>query len=129
MDIVVRPVFERAWTHLCPLNTELTARVCQLLGITTPRVFSSELAGEGEASYRLASLCKALGADAYLSGPGGRQYMDLQVFERAGIQVLWQEFVPPTYPQTFPAAGFVENLSVVDALFDCGEQARAFVAR
>jgi hypothetical protein len=125
----LRPVFERAWTHLCPLNTELTARVCELLGITTPRVFSSELSAEGEASERLASLCKAIGADAYLSGPGGRQYMDLQVFERAKIQVLWQEFVPPTYPQTFPDAGFVENLSVVDALFDCGEQARAFVAR
>jgi hypothetical protein len=125
----LKPAYEGAWTHLCPLAMELTRIACDLLHIRTPTVFSSTLPGEGEASALLISLCKAVGADAYLSGPGGRGYMDLELFERAGIRVLWQEFTHPEYDQVFPEAGFQSHLSVVDALFNCGEGARTFFRR
>jgi hypothetical protein len=55
--------------------------------------------------------------------------MNLEEFERARIRVVWQEFVHPEYPQVFPEAGFQSHLSVMDALFNCGEKARAFLAR
>jgi hypothetical protein len=126
---VLKPVFDAAWTRLSPLCMDLTRVACELLGLRAPTVLASTLSGEGEASTLLISLCKAVGADVYLSGPGGRGYMDLGAFERAGIQVLWQEFVHPEYPQVFPEAGFQSHLSVVDALFNCGENARAFLAR
>jgi hypothetical protein len=125
---LLRPVFETPWTHLSPLNIQLGKVACELLAIKAPHILASELASEGESSTLLISLCKAVGADAYLSGPGGRGYMDLELFERAGIQVLWQSFEHPTYPQLFPEAGFVPNLSIVDVLFQCGEAARSFVA-
>jgi hypothetical protein len=125
----LRPVLEATWTHLSPLNIQLARVACELLEIKAPHVLASDLPSEGESSALLISLCKAVGADAYLSGPGGRGYMDLDLFERAGIQVLWQEFVPPTYPQVFPEAGFVPNLSILDILFNCGEAARGFLAR
>jgi hypothetical protein len=55
--------------------------------------------------------------------------MNLEEFDRAGIRVLWQEFVHPSYPQVFPEAGFQSHLSVIDALFNCGEKARGLLAR
>jgi hypothetical protein len=125
----LKPVFEATWTHLSPLALDLTRIACELLDVHTPTVLASTLPGEGEASTLLISLCKAVGADTYLSGPGGRGYMDLEAFERAGVRVLWQEFVHPEYTQVFPEAGFQANLSVVDALFSCGPKTREFLAR
>jgi hypothetical protein len=126
---VLKPVFDVTWTHLSPLCLELSRVACKLLDLSTPTVLASTLPGEGEASTLLISLCKAVGADTYLSGPGGKGYMNLDEFERAGIRVLWQEFVHPEYPQVFPEAGFQSHLSVVDALFNCGKDARAFLGR
>ena len=47
--------------------------------------------------------------------------MEMPLFEQAGIQVLWQDFQCPVYEQQFPEAGFVPNLSVIDALLNCGQ--------
>jgi hypothetical protein len=126
---VLKPVYEASWTHLSPMALELTRVTAALLDIAAPTVLASTLPGEGEASMLLISLCKAVGADTYLSGPGGRGYMDLEAFERAGIRVMWQEFVHPEYTQVFPEAGFQSHLSVVDALFSCGKATREFLRR
>jgi hypothetical protein len=42
----------------------------------------------------------------------GRDYLQLERFEAAGIQVRFQEFVCPTYPQLW--GEFVPNLSLID---------------
>jgi hypothetical protein len=44
--------------------------------------------------------------------------MQLEKFAQAGIEVVWQEFVHPVYPQQFGA--FVPYLSSLDVLFNCG---------
>ena len=104
-----------------------TSWIMDALEITTPTVYQSELGVDGRASELLANLSVAVGADHYLSGPGGKEYMELDVFEDAGVEVVWQEFVSPTYPQLFPEAGFIPDLSAIDAILCCGSQARAFV--
>lgn len=59
------------------------------LGITTPvvRDHPTELIG----TARLVALCKAYGATEYLSGPSGPEYLNYDLFEKAGIKVLIQE--------------------------------------
>jgi hypothetical protein len=111
---------DQDWTKLGELNVELTRWAMESLGIVRPMVFSSSLDVEGTQTERLVNICRAVGADAYLSGPGGRSYLELPLFEAAGIDVLWQEFTHPVYEQVQPEAGFIPNLSVVDALFACG---------
>ncbi len=125
----LKPIYAAEWTLLCPLVLELIRVTRDLLRISTPTVLASTLPSEGDASSRLISLCKAVGADTYLSGPGGRNYMDLAEFERANIRVLWQDFVHPEYPQVFPEGGFQPNLSVVDALFCAGRAAGDWIGR
>lgn len=120
-------VLERPWTHLCALSMATTTLIMDVLQIKTPIVYQSEIGVGGRASELLANLCVAVGADHYLSGPGGKRYMELDAFEDAGVEVVWQEFRSPTYPQLFPEAGFIPDLSAIDAIMCCGSRARAFV--
>ena len=123
----LQEILEQDSSDLCSLNMALTAWVMQCLGLEQSVVLSSDLNVAGTATERLVNLCQAVEADTYLSGPGGRQYMELSLFDEAGITVQFQEFEPPVYEQLFPEAGFIPNLSVVDALFCCGPDTVQFL--
>jgi hypothetical protein len=99
---------------------DLTTWCMEAFDIRTPVVYSSQLGVDGRATSLLVNICRAVGADAYLSGPGGARYMEMALFEEAGLQVLWQDFDCPVYEQQFPETGFVPDLSVIDALLNCG---------
>jgi hypothetical protein len=121
-----RPFFEeiygREWTLLVDLNVVAITYLAETLGIRTKLVMASSLPvpAELEATDRLISICQAVGANTYLSGVGGREYLDLAPFEEAGIGVLFQAFQTRPYPQRFGA--FVADLSIVDLLFNCNDQ-------
>jgi hypothetical protein len=66
----------------------------------------------------LVDLLRKVGATTYLSGMGARDYFDPTSFDAAGIEVVWQRFEHPVYPQRW--GEFVPNLSVLDVLFNCG---------
>lgn len=118
-----RPFFEalyrREWALLVDLSLAVLGYLADALGIRTERVLASTLGlPKREGTDRLVAICRAVGARTYLSGPGGRDYLDLRRFEDAGIGVDFQEFRTPVYPQRFGA--FEPDLSVVDLLFNCG---------
>jgi hypothetical protein len=121
---VHRPFFEalygQRWDRLSDLNLQALRYLLKAFEIETRLVLASDpdLAVEGTATARLVAICQALGADTYLSGAGGHNYLDLRQFDRAGIEVVFQDFRCPDYKQRFE--GFVPNLSIVDLLFNCG---------
>jgi WbqC-like protein family len=115
------------WSYLCELDMALIQWVMEILEINTPIVYLSTLGVEGNKSQLLVDACKAVGADHYLSGSGGKQYMDLLMFEAAGIDVFWQQFNAPTYVQMYPELSFIANLSILDTLFCCGPETRKFL--
>lgn len=123
----LKDLLDREWHNLCDLNMALTRWAVDALGIKTPILYSSTLEVEGNQTQLLINICNAVEADCYLSGPGGKRYMDLVAFEAAGMTVIWQEFAAPVYDQVFPDVGFVSNLSVVDALFNCGPETIEFL--
>jgi hypothetical protein len=114
---------------LSVINYETTMEILRLLGIERKVVLESSLglfADEcATPDLRLISLCRRLGCDRYLSGAGGRDYMDLGKWRDAGIAVDWQGFVPEMYPQVWP--GWVPNLSAVDLLLSV-ERPRNYLA-
>ena len=105
---------------LCDLNIRVTRWMMAAFGISTPIILASDLESDGTSTDRLVNLCLAVGADRYLSGPGGRRYMDLDVFDAAGIEVVWQEFESPVYDQLWPKQGFVPDLAALDAMLCWG---------
>jgi hypothetical protein len=115
------------WQSLCELNLALLEWVMQVLGIQIPIVKLSDFKVEGRKSELLIRACKAVGADTYLSGSGGKQYMELSQFEAADVNVIWQEFTHPAYKQLFPELAFIPNLSILDVLFCCGLETQKFL--
>ncbi len=111
-------VYKQNWTRLLDLNMYLIKMLMKLFKIETPLILSSSLKASGQKTDRLLAQCKEVGADVYLSGIGGRNYLDVQLMEDAGVKVLFQEFQYPVYPQLH--GEFVPNLSVVDYLFCTG---------
>jgi len=67
---------------------------------------------------RLLEICKKMGATTYLSGPSGKDYLNLELFKQAGIEVEFHEFEHPIYKQQFEP--FIPNLSAIDYLFNEG---------
>jgi hypothetical protein len=49
---------------------------------------------------------------------GAKDYYKPELYQQAGIEVVWQEFVHPVYPQQF--GKFIPYLSSIDLLFNCG---------
>lgn len=102
-----------------------------LLGLLRGKPLRIVRAGELPAvsedpTERLVGLCTAVGAKRYIAGKGGSNYLRVELFEQAGIEVTWQEFEPARvcYPQL--GKSFVPGLSAIDCLFNVGpEQTRA----
>jgi hypothetical protein len=105
-------------SSLAVLNVRSTLEIARVLGVNAVTVLESELNLSEEecstADLRLITLCKKLGCDTYLAGKSGRNYMDLAVWEKHGLQVQWQNFRLEPYKQLFP--GWVENLSTIDLM-------------
>lgn len=98
-----------------------------LLDVRIPWVRSSTLSPEGSKNELLVDLLKKVNATHYLSGAGARGYMEPAVFEAAGIQLVWQDFHHPVYPQQF--GDFVPYLSSLDVLFNCGVEGARHILR
>ncbi len=67
--------------RLSVVNVMLLREICNRIGIDTPIVLSSEIMQSDmllsmDRTERLVRLCKALGANAYLSGPAAQSYMN-----------------------------------------------------
>lgn len=81
-------------------------------------VRSSELAATGRGGDLLLNICQEVEATAYLSGGFGRDYLDVEPFDAAGIALNFHDFEHPEYSQQF--LGFTPYLSYLDALFNIG---------
>lgn len=96
------------------------------LGASARLVRSSELAGiEGEGTELIASLCASVNATVYLSGQGGKNYLDLNRLTSIGVEVRYQKHHPRSYRQLF--GEFEGNLSTLDVLLNEGPGAADIV--
>jgi hypothetical protein len=89
-----------------------------LLDIEIPQVLASTLNTTGKKNELLVDILQKVGATQYLSGVGARAYFEPELYERAGIEVVWQDFLHPAYPQLH--GPFIPYLSSIDMLFNCG---------
>ncbi|MBL7074874.1 WbqC family protein [candidate division KSB1 bacterium] len=119
-------VFAQRWERLVKLNVFIIKELAGTLGIKTKiRIASGLKTVRDDPNDRLIDLCRQMGADEYLAGAGGKEYMDLKKFKQAGVRVYFQDYCPPVYSQLF--GGFEANLSVVDLLFNQGDESLAII--
>jgi hypothetical protein len=108
------------WIRLAELTIAATRLMARWLGIEAQFHLSSELGMQGERSERLLKICRHFAANVYISGDAAQDYLNVDCFHAAGIEVLWQHYRHPEYPQRFGA--FVPYLSTIDLLCNLGSE-------
>lgn len=112
---------------LSDINILFIKEICCLLGITTNITRSEDYRLEDlDKNRRLLSLCQLSGTTHYLSGPAAMDYLDIDLFTRAEIDIEFINYsIYPIYPQLY--GEFVHEVSVLDLLFHCGESALSYI--
>jgi hypothetical protein len=116
---LVEDIFRRNHKFLIELNIDLLDCLSGFMKIDTPYIFSSSFKTSSKGTDKLVQLVKAVGGRFYLTGKGAKDYLDVSAFHKEGIQVLWQDFNHPVYPQLY--GSFEPMLSVLDSLMMFGE--------
>lgn len=87
--------------------------------VPTRIVKASQLSVKGRKSDLMLAYCQELGADIYLSGTLGRNYLQENDFSAEGISVRYQDYIHPVYPQLH--GDFVHAMSILDYWFNCSD--------
>lgn len=108
-------------SSLLDFNLRVITTLCGLMDIDTDKLrLGSSLQVTGRATERLVAAVSAVGGTAYLCGGGAGGYQEDELFARAGVRLIYQDFTHPTYSQQHPGDRFVRGLSCLDALMHCG---------
>ncbi len=113
--------------HLSLINHQFIKYVCKALGITTKISWSSDYVLAPGKTERLAQLITDAGGKEYLSGPAARAYIVPSILENAGIKLEWMDYTGyREYPQ-LGHARFEHGVTILDLLFNTGEDAPQFM--
>ncbi len=113
-------LYSRQWVKLVDLNIYIIREICKFLGIDKEIHLESDLNISSQKTERIIDISKALKADSYLSGEGGRSYLDEAEFSKANIKLIYQGFSHPEYEQSYES--FIPYMSIIDLLFNKGKE-------
>jgi hypothetical protein len=119
-------LYKKEWNKLIDLNIAVVLWTLKELEIKTPLYYESKLRTGGKKTGRIIEICGKLNADKYLSGAGGKDYLDEDSLAKAGVGLLYQDFKHPVYRQQFMKSDkdFIRHLSILDLLFNEGPGSR-----
>lgn len=117
------PILQKRTEGLSELNIQCIESVKQYLAIQIPYSVSSQMNLDPslQKDDLLIAIMHQLNGNTYLSGKGGLKYMQLEKYETAKINVVFNQFTPIEYPQL--GKEFIPNLSILDLLFNTGKDA------
>lgn len=112
--------------YLSKINYKFICEICNILGIDTKITWSSDYQLVEGKTERLVGLVKAAGGDYYLSGPAAQDYIEDELFEKAGIGLAWMDYSGyPVYTQM--SEPFEHGVSVLDLIFNEGPEAGKYM--
>ena len=110
----------------CELNVTFIREMMNVFNIETQVLLMSDII---ETSVKnndlLIEIGTKIGGSIYLSGQGARKYNDIEKFKLNGINLEYQSYEPQVYEQMF--LPFVSNLSILDLLFNEGENGAKYI--
>lgn len=114
--------YSAKWEKLEDLNVQIVKYLFAQLSITKKIYFESALDIKTTKTDRIIEICQKLEADTYISGAGGKEYLEEEKFPAAGIRLVYQDFKHPQYHQQFmkDSDDFLPYMSIVDLLFNEG---------
>ncbi len=117
-------IYTKRWEKLIDLNVCIINYILKGFEIEVPIYRESELNINTQGTNRIIEICKKLKADVYLSGTGGKNYLEEEKIPQAGIKLEYQNFIHPVYRQRYMKGvdSFLPHMSGVDLLFNEGEK-------
>ena len=115
-------LYTNKFEYLQQLNSFSAEYLMRYLGIHTEVIKSSDLKPTYSKSDLILELCEGLGAKTYISGPFGKDYLEMEEFSSKGIHVEFHEYTHPEYPQYY--GGFEPYMSVLDLILNHGQNSR-----
>ena len=125
---IFQALYNKKYALLRDLNVEIIKGICDILGINTKIMFSSELRldEEGlERTEKVTNLCKKIGITHLYDAKGAQDFLDVALFQKEGIKLTFQDFRHPEYSQQW--GEFVPYLSVIDLLFNEGDESLSII--
>jgi len=114
-ELIINPT-----DSLSEYNLAAIRRLSAGLGLDPSKlVVGSSLGIVGKATDLLIAAVRKVGGTTYLCGGGATRYQEDEKFLAAGIELIYQDFRHPVYPQV-NATAFTPGLSIIDALMNCG---------
>ena len=105
---------------LCEINYKFIFAIIKILGIKTKISFSQDYGLIEGKTERLVDLVQKVGGTEYISGPAAKDYINEELFKKAGIKLTWMDYSGyPEYPQLYPP--FEHGVSILDLIFKCGD--------
>ena len=114
----IEKILNKNYEYLIELNFELINYFLKILQISTELIKSSELGITTTKTERLIEICSKLNVTTYISGIGGKNYLDKSLFKNSKINLKFENFVHPSYNQLHGT--FMKNMSIIDLLFNEG---------
>ena len=111
-------VYSRKWKFLGELNEYMLKWFLDELGIKVNFLNANDFKFQGEKSSLILNMCKELNASTYIFGMLGKDYADVQEFEKNDIGLIFQNYNHPKYSQLYRE--FISHMSVIDLLFNHG---------
>ena len=126
----IATIIKKNHLKLIDLNIELLDFVRNYFGLQNELLFSSSILSNKDVkgSELVLQLCRDVNADTYISGVSGVDYLNINSFEKFGINIVFQEFIHPTYNQLNTSA-FLPFLSIIDLMFNYGPLGIDFIKK
>jgi hypothetical protein len=123
LTILRKLYYEEKTSDLSTFNIHLIKAITKLLDLNVTFICSSEICNNSfeSPSHRLVALIKEIGGTTYISGNGGRNYQDPNLFKEQSINVEYVDFFEHPYKQNAPT--FYPGLSCIDTLCNIGIKA------
>lgn len=113
-------LYKKEWTKLYNLIEYMLFFFIKELGIKTVFYKQTNLQLQSKKQELILDLCKQLKANVFIFGALGKNYADVDAFRRNGINVYFQDYRHPIYPQLW--GDFISHLSIIDLLFNVGKE-------
>lgn len=126
---VFQDILKTQFDNIAQLNISIINFIISELNLKTEIKIASDIDVDfGEKNERNLNLVKYFNGKIYLSGKGAAKYNDELIFKNAGIDLQYSIYNHTVYNQI--NGDFVPNLSIIDALMNCGaEQTKELISQ
>lgn len=127
MPLIAQPMACK-YERLIDLTMHINREVLAYLGIDTVVSLASDIPKRtADKNARIVEMCRHFPeVDVLYDGKSASSFIDMDLFKANGVDVVFQDYQQTPYPQLW-GGPFEPNLSVIDALMNCGPDTKQLI--